>query len=85
MATNDYVGVHGGSNIVFVLVADRRKFDNIPLSVREANKRAAGGGHLLVKSMHGKDAQEGSNRISVIFQHWIVSPDLDRLGSKEGA
>jgi hypothetical protein len=59
---HDYVGVHGNEKIVYVLVADREKFDQIPLPAVEHDKRVAKRGHLSSKTLDSPD-------LMVDFQH----------------
>jgi hypothetical protein len=62
---HDYVGVHGNAKTVYVLIASRAKFDEIPLPVSEHDHRALGKGHVLSKMIEAPE-------LWVIFQHWIV-------------
>jgi len=65
---HDYVDVHGDARIVYVLVAKREKFDEIPLSAVEHDNRAENRSHLLTKTLD-------STELKVVFQHWLDSID----------
>ena len=65
---SDYVGVWRDAKMVYVLVASRGKFDQIPLEVKEHDHRAQNRGHVLSKTC----ASEG---LTIVFQHWLESID----------
>jgi hypothetical protein len=65
---HDYVDVHGDGRIVYVLVAKREKFDEIPLPAVEHDNRAENRSHLLTKTLD-------STELKVVFQHWLDSID----------
>jgi hypothetical protein len=65
---HDYVDVHGDARIVYVLVAKREKFDEIPLPAVEHDNRAENRSHLLTKTLDSTD-------LKVVFQHWLDSID----------
>jgi hypothetical protein len=79
MTNRDSVHVHGDSKIIFVLIADRKKFDDIPLTALEHDNRAEGRGHVLSKSMDGKDNGGSENTVMMVFQHWLEDSDISRL------
>jgi hypothetical protein len=65
--THDYVGVHGKEKMVYVLIASRAKFDEIPLPVSEHDNRALG--KVLSKTLE-------STELWVIFQHWLSDVEM---------
>jgi hypothetical protein len=64
----DYVGVHADAKTVYVLIASREKFDDIPLPVQERDDRVHGNGLVLSKMLVTPE-------LWVVFQHWLE--DLD--------
>lgn len=64
--STDYVGVPD-PRLVYVLIADREKFDKIALDVTDHGRKPSG--HVLTKSCE----QDG---VRIVFQHWLtVIPD----------
>jgi hypothetical protein len=70
---HDFVGVHGDAKIVYVLVADRLKFDQIPLPCVEHDNRVAKRGHLLSKTLD-------ADQLMVVFQHWLENIEVTKTG-----
>lgn len=68
---HDYVGVLPGASTVFVIVADRAKFDSIPRPVTDHGDRSDGL-HVLTKTV-GDHYADPELHGMVIFQHWIES------------
>jgi hypothetical protein len=66
---HDYVGVHSDAKVIYVRVAQRQTFDQIPLPVVEHDNRAANRGHLLSKTLESKE-------LTVVFQHWLENIDV---------
>lgn len=61
MSARDIVGVPD-PKLVYVLIADREKFDKIGLAATDHGEQKAG--HVLSKSVDRDD-------IMVVFQHWL--------------
>ena len=62
----DYVGPVPGTNVVYVLVGERGKFDLIDRPVTDHSTRD-GGQRLLTKTVGELVGNQGV----VIFQHWL--------------
>ncbi len=61
MSTTDYVGVPD-PRLVYVLIADREKFDKIALAETDHGEKGAAG-HLWSKRVD-------HNGVRIVFQHW---------------
>jgi hypothetical protein len=70
---HDHVGVHGDAKLVYVIIAERQKFDDIPLSVHYCDDRVHGNGHVLSKVATAPE-------LVVIFQYWLADLALTENG-----
>lgn len=61
MSTTDYVGVPD-PGLVYILIADREKFDKIALAEMDHGEKGVAG-HLWTKSVD----RDG---VMIVFQHW---------------
>lgn len=64
----DYVGPVPGSNTVYVIVADRAKFDQINRPMTD-HRELQGGPRVLTKTIG--DYTAVTNEGLVVFQHWL--------------
>jgi hypothetical protein len=70
--TTDYVGVIPGCSLVYVIVADRKKFDDIKGPVTDHSQHKDGR-RVLTKSTGNLDSAE----CMVTFQYWLPADEAD--------
>lgn len=74
----DYVGPVPGSNVVYVIVGDRAKFDQIDRPMTDHFTRPTGM-RVLSKSVGNPSAS--SDEGLVIFQYWLDGAGIEREGT----
>ncbi len=75
MLTSDYVGPAPGGNVVYVIVGDRAKFDQIARPMTDHSTGPAG---MRVLSKTIGNQSVSSEDGLVIFQYWFDGSDSKR-------
>lgn len=74
----DYIGPVPGSSVVYVIVGDRGKFDQIDRPMTDHSTRSTG---MRVLSKTVGNPSASSDEGLVIFQYWLDGVSIGREGT----
>lgn len=75
-ANRDYIGVHPGGTLVYVLMSKRNEFDELAAPVTDHGEKETG--HVLSKSVEG-------GGIYVVFQYWVKQRTIETIAADNAA
>lgn len=72
----DYIGVHPGGTLVYVLMSKRDEFDMLAAPVTDHGEKEHG--HVLSKSVEG-------GGVYVVFQYWLKQRTIEAIRADNAA
>lgn len=72
----DYIGVHPGGTLVYVLMSKRDEFDMLAAPAIDHGEKESG--HVLTKNVEG-------GGVYVVFQYWLKQRTIEAIAADNAA